>query len=83
MTKEHVAGLVGEFTWDFSQQFFIETAEGNFVWSDPDYQGDGSIRKYAGSFQDWIKADQGGFGRSKGTHIIGSYCGDFIFVEED
>lgn len=78
MTKERLAGLVGDFTWDFEQSFFIETNEGNFVWSDPDYGGSGEIVEYKGSYNEWIG---GGFGRSKGRHFIGSYCGDFIFNE--
>lgn len=76
MTREEVANLVGEFTWDFGQEFFIETKQGNFVWSDPDYNGSGELRPYSGSYDKWIKR---GMGRSKGLHRIGDYCGDFLW----
>lgn len=78
MTRDDVASLIGEFTWDFGQEFFIETVAGNFVWSDPDYNGTGEIRPYRGSYNKWIGC---GFGRSKGLHRIGGYCGDFVFVQ--
>lgn len=78
VTKELLLELVGDFTWDFGHQFFIETEVGNFVWSDPDYQGDDTMRLFKGSYNDWI-GGQGGFGafgRSKGRHQISRYCGD-------
>jgi hypothetical protein len=31
-----ILDTVASFTWDFGQNFFLETSEGNFVWSDPD-----------------------------------------------
>lgn len=63
----------GDFTWNFAQEFWIETAKGNFIWSNPDYMGNNTIRKATMSYQEWI--GEGGFGRSKGRHIIGHYCG--------
>jgi len=44
MTRESFLNLVGEFTWDFGNKFYIETKIGNFVWStfDPDYNGNNS-----------------------------------------
>lgn len=76
--KEQLMNVVGEFTWDFGQNFFIETPIGNFVWSDPDYYGDNTIRTFNGSIQDYFGE---GFGRCKGRHTISGYCGeDFEFV---
>lgn len=81
MTKEKLAGMVGEFTWDFGQNFFIETSEGNFVWSDPAYNGDNTIRPYNGTVEDYFGNS---FGRDKGKHYIGKYCGDqFTLVDKD
>lgn len=28
---------IGSFTWNYNKMFFIETKEGNFEWSDPEY----------------------------------------------
>lgn len=76
--KEQLMNMSGYFTWDFGQNFFIETPIGNFVWSDPDYYGDNTIRYFNGSIQDYFG---GGFGRRKGRHTISGYCGeDFEFV---
>ena len=78
MDINHINGLVGNFTWNFANKFFIETVEGNFVWSDPDYPGgDNSITPYAGDYKQWIN---GRLGRNKGKHIIRSYCGDSVFL---
>jgi hypothetical protein len=82
MTKEQLAQTVGEFVWLFSYEFFIETAIGNFIWKDPDYNGDGSIRKYDGNLKQYLQKTHIPFGRDKGKHLIGDYCGDFSFKED-
>lgn len=77
--KEKLMNMVGQFTWDFGQNFFIETSIGNFIWSDPDYYGDNTIKSFDGSIKDYFGK---GFGRRKGHHTISEYCGeDFEFVE--
>ena len=87
LTKEEISGLVGEFTWDFGQCFFIETEVGNFVWSDPDYNGDNSLTLFDGDILDFFRGDihseySDFFGRDKGMHFIRDYCGeDFILKE--
>ena len=81
MTKEELGNLVGEFTWSFNNEFFIETHQGNFVWSAPDYQGTGEIRSFTGNYDDWCKQIRIPYGRDKGTHVIKNYCGDFVFVK--
>jgi hypothetical protein len=79
MNKEILKNLIGEFTWDFGQKFFIETAEGNFIYSDPDYNGDNTIRPYKGTLKEFFK---GSYGRDKGKHFIEAYCGsEFTYVE--
>ena len=78
MDKEKTLNLVGEFTWLWGQEFFIETSERNFIWRDPDYGGDNSIRVYSGSFQDYLKEIGLDYGRSKGKHFIAGYCGENV-----
>ena len=64
-----------EFTWGFGQRFFLETNEGNFVWSDPEYNGDNTISPFRGTYKNWVKQENIPFGRGKGRHTIKSYCG--------
>lgn len=58
--------LCGEATWDFGQEFFIEDPEkGNWILSSTEYGGDGKVRKFDGTYLDWI--GEGSYGRSKGV----------------
>lgn len=68
----------GRFTWDFGNRFLIETDEGNFVWSDPDYGGDNTIKPYYGDTRNFTS--EGFCGRDKGYHIISMYCGDDVII---
>jgi hypothetical protein len=80
ITKEQLLNEMAEFTWDFGQKFFVETKHGNFVWSDPDYNGDNTMMEYSGTAQDFFSPM---YGRSKGKHLISRYCGDqFTVIEE-
>lgn len=81
VTKEMLTDTVAKFTWTFGCDFFLETPIGNFVWSDPDYHGDNTIKPYKGSIRDYFGNS---FGSDKGKHTVAGYCGeDFIFVEEE
>jgi len=80
MTKEKLSKMVGEFIYCWGNDFFIKTSEGNFVWKDPDYGGDGTIKSYNGNLSKFLKEIGVDFGRSKGTKFIGDYCGNFTFV---
>lgn len=81
MNKEILAKLGGEFTWSFNRFFHIETSQGCFEWSDPEYGGDNSIRRTV-KYEDWIKQHKIPYGRDKGFHIIENYVGtDFTYVE--
>ncbi len=77
--KNSLLNLYGEFTWDFGCHFFIETEIGNFVWSDPTYNGDNTMVKFSGTLNEWLD-DPKLFGRSKGIRPIGGYCGDEFVV---
>lgn len=70
----------GDFTWGFDETFFIETGIGNYVWRDPDYMGDNTIKKYNGDYAAWIREIGIPFGRSKGRHIVRDYCKGAIVV---
>lgn len=81
MNKEQLGNTLGEFVWCWNKTFFIETCYGNFVWSDPDYPGgDGTITRFDGSYEEFIKQQNIPYGRDKGKHIIKEYCGDFVYV---
>lgn len=79
MTRQEFLNMTGEFTWDFGMNFFIETRIGNFIWSDPDYNGDNSIKPYNGTCHEYFE-QCGHFGRSKGIHTIGGYCGNDVNI---
>lgn len=71
--REELLGLTGEFLWDFGQYFLIQTERGNFVWSDPDYSGDDTIRPFNGDYDAFLTTANVPFCRSKGTHVIANY----------
>jgi len=65
---------------DLEKTFFLQTDEGNFVWSDPEYNGDNTIVSFDGTYKDWCRKEEIPFGRDKGRHTIENYCGsDVIF----
>jgi len=70
---ERVLSQAGKFTWSFGVEFFVETEEGNYIWSDPDYGGNGNIYKYYGNYYMWCEDLSIPFGRDKGRHTIGAY----------
>lgn len=83
MNKKQFSRLVGGFTWNYNCKFLIETPEGNFIWSNPDYPfGDNSVVRYHGSYEDWIQQENIPYGRYKGKHVVENYIGmDFSFKE--
>jgi hypothetical protein len=84
VTRSELLNLMGSFTWFWCELFFIETKKGNFVWSDPDYNGDNTIKLFSGSIFDFHKQSGYDYGRCKGEHQIYRKCGDqIIFVETD
>lgn len=81
VTRSEFLNSIGEFSWDFFQTFFVETKEyGNFVWSDPNYEGDNTFTKYDGSYPTFLEEQGLEFARGKGPKVIGQYCGDQIKV---
>lgn len=80
LTLDQIKNLTGDFAWDFGCYFFIETEVGNFIWSDPEYNGDGSIRPTDKTYIEYIRSSKIPFMRDKGTHKIGEYCKTIIRV---
>lgn len=75
MTKlSDILAATGEFAWDFGKHWFIEIkGMGNFVWSDPDYGGDNSIRPFPADYAKFCEWTRVQFCRSKGTKVVGHY----------
>lgn len=78
--KELQLSDTAHFSWGFSDEFFLETAKGNFIWSDPDYQGNNTIRPFPCNHTDWCKAYKIDFSRDKGRHTIEDYCGKDVKI---
>jgi hypothetical protein len=73
---------IANFTWMWGQEFFLETAKGNYIWRDPDYGGDNTIRPYHGSYRDFLEEIGVEYGRDKGKHFISEYCGSQVQIVE-
>ena len=82
MTQSQISSLFGSFTWAFNslEKVLIETDEGNFLWKDPEFGGNNSLRKFTGSYNDFVKE----FGpvSPEVSGEIGEIVGRFVFVEE-
>lgn len=72
---------VADFIWFWSDKFFLETSEGNFIWSDPDYQGNNTIVPFKGTMAEYCKQTKIPFGRDKGKHTIRGYCGEDVVIK--
>ena len=75
------------FTWNFGNKFFLSPVDDeedsnyqyNYVWSDPDYGGDDTIKPYYGTAKEFFSPN---WGRYKGQHTVRSYCGNARFVSQ-
>lgn len=71
------------FAWSFHYRFFLETTlAGNYVWNDPDYDGDNVITPFAGSSKDFCRNINVPFLREKGTNTVGQYCGPSVILKD-
>lgn len=79
-SRDELLNEYADFTWNFGNKFFVQTKRfGNFIWSDPAYPGgDNTIVPFDGGYAAWLKVESIPFGRSKGTHRIGDYCGNDV-----
>lgn len=82
VTKIELQNVVGEFTWLWTDIFFVETFYGNFIWSSPGYGGDNTFTPIAKEYQKYIAEKNLPYGRSKGRHIIKTYCGEDFSLKE-
>jgi hypothetical protein len=69
---------IADFTWSFGSQFLLETAHGDYVWSDPDYEGNNTIVPFTGDKANFTS--EGFMGRDKGKHVIRDYCGPDVKI---
>ncbi len=76
----NVLNLIGDIWWNEKNLYLIETNVDNFIWSDPDFGGDNTLRKFDGTMSDFMK-EHGTRGRDKGRHIIGSYVAKNVIVQ--
>ena len=67
---------MAEFTWDFGNRFLLKCNNKYYVWSDPYYKGDNTIRPYSGNPLHFTTP--GFAGRSKGMNLIRNKCGDQV-----
>ena len=75
---------MANFTWSFHDKWFLATDNGNYVWSDPEYYGGtNEIVRFDGTYHDWIKFENIPFGRCKGKHTIGNYCGKDVSLPHE
>lgn len=79
MTREEIKDLFGDFTFDYKNEYFISTAKGNFIWSDPRQGGSGELRKYNGKRSDWENSKTKVFGPI--NHFLDYFCEGFRYVE--
>jgi len=76
-TEKEIFNLVGHFTWSLSNaEFFVETPQGNLIWSDHSYDGDNTLRQVDYNYHTWCRKLQIPFGRDKGKHLLKDYCID-------
>jgi len=77
VAKEDLLLAYGDFTHGFNHLWLIETEYGVFVWSDPGYGGNNTMKPFNGRIKDFFNP----YGRMKGRHLISRYCGDqFILM---
>jgi len=72
-----------QFVWNFGQEFLLikqleDYNEELYVWSDPDYNGDNTIKTYTGDARDFTSP--GFCGRDKGHHVVRDYCGESVLI---
>lgn len=79
LTIEQFRNKYGHFTWFFGALWTIEVDGTVYIWSDPDYQGDNTIYRYAkpvSTAEDYkemvnVVFGHGTYGRDKGYRFIG------------
>jgi len=82
MTPQQFLLCTGEITWMHTEEYFIETNFGNFIWKNPKHGGDNTVRYFGRTFTEYLHDHTLSFGEGMGDHVIGVYCGtDVIFTK--
>lgn len=66
-------------TWNYKNQYLLETDSGNFIWNDPFAGGDGILRPFHGTYKDWLHYNNIPYGRYKGEHFVDAFCAGATF----
>lgn len=80
-TSTSLLDLEGTFYWSFRDEYFIETNEGNFIWSCPSQFGNNTIKRYEGTLKSWCKENEVPCCRNKGKKIIRDLTGNDVVVD--
>lgn len=73
--------IVGEFTWLWNHEFFLETDKGNFIYSSSEYPGgDDTIQKTEYTYKQYLAKSGISFGRGKGKAYIAEYTNGAKFI---
>lgn len=78
--EDYFLNTVADFSWAWNDKFFLETPYGNYVWSDPDYNGDNTIRRFNGTRKMFLDEQKIPYVRDKGMHVIKDYCGPNVVI---
>ena len=79
-TKQSFLDLEGIFYWSYRDEYFIETKEGNFIWSCPSQFGNNTIKRYEGTLKQWCKENEVPATRNKGKKIIREVTGLEVII---
>lgn len=83
ITKEVLLSETANFIWMFDHRFFVETKFGNFVWSDPDYNGNDTVTPFKGSYNGFCNISGTLFGRCKGQRLIRDFIGNSFTLKKE
>ena len=82
LTREELLKLPAKVTFFPGHDCFLETEQGNFVWSDPEYGGDNTLRPHTGLLSDFIERIKPAvIGMALGKKSIQDCCGDRVVLE--
>lgn len=84
MDRKMFLEMDAEFSWNYGNEFFLETSIGNFTWSDPSYPGGtNEIRPFFGDLKKYLSTRNIPYLRDKGIHKISEYCGEDVELKFD
>ncbi len=72
--------MVAHFYQSSGSECFATNKYWNMIWSNPEYGGDNTIRKYEGTYDDWYNSLEVKHVEDKGRHITRKFCGKDIEI---